>query len=64
VIAEVPPEQLVVPIGIEEARFDGRPAYVAAFLQGPAPDERYDRVVIWVVARESCSLLSLATQRL
>ncbi len=64
VIAEVPPEQLVVPFSIESATFDGQPAYVAAFLQGPTPGERYDRVVIWVVDRDACSLLSLATQRL
>jgi Putative zinc-finger len=63
-LREVPPEQLLVPFSIEAASFQGEPAYVAAFLQGPAPDVRYDRVVIWVVARDSCALRSLATQRL
>jgi hypothetical protein len=37
---------------------------VASFLQGPAPDQAYDRVVIWVVGREDCRLRSLASQRL
>ena len=64
VLAEVPPEQLIVPFSIEAAAFDEQPAYVVAFLQGPTPDDPYDRIVIWVVDREGCSLLSLATQRL
>jgi hypothetical protein len=63
-IREVPPEQLLVPFSIEAASFNGRPAYVTAFLQGPTPDLPYDRVVIWVVDRETCGLASLATQRL
>jgi hypothetical protein len=63
-IREVPPEQLLVPFSIEAASFNGSPAYVTAFLQGPTPDLPYDRVVIWVVDRESCTLASLATQLL
>jgi hypothetical protein len=63
-LREVPPEELLVPLSIEAASFEGEPAYVAAFLQGPAPDRPYDRVVLWVVARDSCSLRSLASQRL
>lgn len=62
VLAEVPPTQLIVPFRIEAATFEGTEAYIAAFLQGPSPEESYDRVVIWVVDREACSLLSLATQ--
>ena len=62
VLAEVPPEQLIVPFRIEAASFEGAPAYIAAFLQGPTPDDPYDRLVIWVVDREGCSLLSLASQ--
>ena len=63
-LQEIPPEQLLVPFSIEAASFEGEPAYVAAFLQGPAPHRPYDRVVLWVVARDSCSLRSLASQRL
>lgn len=62
VLAEVPPEQLIVPYRIEAASFQGTPAYIAAFLEGPTPDDPYDRIVIWVVDREECSLLSLASQ--
>jgi hypothetical protein len=63
-LRQVPPEQLLVPFSIEAASFQGEPAYVAAFLQGPAPDQPYDRVVLWVVTRDSCSLRSLASQQL
>ena len=62
VLVEVPPTQLVVPFRIEAASFEDTPAYIAAFLQGPTPDDPYDRIVIWVVDRETCSLLSLASQ--
>jgi hypothetical protein len=64
VVAEVPPEQLIVPFAIEAASFQGEPAYIASFLQGPAPDQPYDRILMWVVGREDCSLRSLASQRL
>lgn len=64
VLQEIPPEQLVVPFRVEEASFEGDRVYVAAFLQGPAPDQPYDRVLIWVVGRDDCSLRSLASQRL
>lgn len=64
VLQEIPPEQLVVPFRIEAASFEGHPAYVAAFLRGPTPDQPYDRVLIWVVGRDDCSFLSLASQRL
>ena len=62
VLAEVPPQQLIVPYRIEAAAFQGTRAYIAAFLQGPTPGHSYDRVVIWVVDRERCTLLSLASQ--
>ena len=62
VLTEVPPTQLIVPFRIEAASFEGTPAYIAAFLQGPTPDDQYDSLVIWVVDREGCSLLSLARQ--
>jgi hypothetical protein len=64
VFREVPPEQLLVPYSIQEAAFEGEPAYVAAFLQGPSPDTPYDRVLIWVVDRETCSLQYYAAQQL
>ena len=62
VLVEVPPTQLIVPFRIEAATFEGAPAYIAAFLQGPTPDDPYDRIALWVVDRETCSLLSFASQ--
>jgi anti-sigma factor RsiW len=64
VLTDVPPQQLIVPLRIEAASFQGQPAYIAAFLQGPTPDDEYDRIVMWVVHRESCDLISLASQLL
>jgi hypothetical protein len=63
-LQEVPPDQPVVPFLIQEASFRGDPAFVAAFLQGPAPSAPYDRLLIWVVHRESCALLYFASFRL
>jgi len=62
VLADVPPLQLIVPYRIEAASFEAAPAYVATFLQGPTPDAPYDRLVMWVAHRETCGLMSLASQ--
>jgi hypothetical protein len=64
VFREVPPEQLLVPYSIQEASFQGVPAYVAAFLQGPSPDTPFDRVLIWVVDLKTCSLRYYAAHQL
>jgi hypothetical protein len=61
---EVPAGQPVVPILVQRASFEGTPAYVAAFLQGPSDTTPYDRLVIWVVDRESCALRNYAAHRL
>jgi hypothetical protein len=63
-LQEVPPRQLLVPFRIERASFEGEPAYVTAFLQGPSHRTPYDRVLIWVVDRRTCSLRYYASQRL
>ena len=43
-----------------QARFEGRDAYIAVYLEGPGADERPGLVALWVAARDNCSLLSLA----
>lgn len=58
------PDRSVVPFVIEEARFEGEPAYLASFLQGPAPDQPYDRIVMIAAGRSDCALRTLASQRL
>jgi hypothetical protein len=61
---EVPASQPVVPILVQRASFEGTPAYVAAFLQGPSDTTPYDRLLIWVVDRETCALRYYAAHRL
>jgi hypothetical protein len=63
-LAEVPAEQPVVPFLVQRASFEGTPVYVAAFLQGPSPTTPYDRLLIWVVDRETCALRYYAAHRL
>ena len=63
-LAEVPAEQPVVPLLVQRASFEGTPVYVAAFLQGPSPTTPYDRLLIWVVDRETCALRYYAAHRL
>lgn len=58
------PDRSVVPFVILEGSFEGEPAYIASFLQGPAPEEAYDRVVMIVAGRSDCALRTLASQRL
>jgi hypothetical protein len=61
---EVPPGQPVVPFLIQGASFEGEPVYIAAFLQGPAPSAPYDRLLIWVVDRDTCALRYYASHAL
>ena len=58
------PERSVVPFVIEDAAWDGEPAWVVSYLQGPEPTTPYDRVQILVVHREECRVLHFAQQRL
>ncbi len=43
-----------------QARFEGRDAYIAVYLEGPGADEQPGLVALWVAARDNCSFLSLA----
>lgn len=63
-LREAPPDELVVPYLVERASFQGQPAFVGAFLQGPSRDEPYDRILLWVVERPGCTLRYFATVRL
>lgn len=57
-------EDVMVPLLIETASFDGRPAYVVAFAQGPDADSAYDRVIVWAVNRGDCQVRHYARQLL
>lgn len=58
------PDRSVVPFLVERSSFEGDPAFVSAFLQGPSPTAEYDRIVIVVADRAGCSLRTFASQRL
>jgi hypothetical protein len=40
------------------ARFDGTPAYLALFTEGPGAGQPADRAIIWVFATDDCRILS------
>jgi hypothetical protein len=46
-----------------EARFEGRAAYIAVYLEGPRVDLP-DLATVWVAATDDCSFLSLAYAKL
>jgi len=46
------------------ARYLGTPAYLGVFREGPGGDQPPTRVVVWVVAREDCRILTLLSQRI
>jgi anti-sigma factor RsiW len=47
-----------------DARYQGAPAYLGVFQEGPGAGQPPDRVVVWVVARDDCSILLLTSQRI
>jgi len=47
-----------------KARFQGTPAYLAVFLEGPGADQPPDAVSVWVFATDGCAILSYSNARL
>jgi putative zinc finger protein len=47
-----------------EAKFEGRPAYIAVYLEGPGAGEPPDTAVVWVAAKDDCTVLSYASARI
>jgi Putative zinc-finger len=47
-----------------QARFEGRRAYVAVYLEGPGADQDPDTATVWVAALDDCSILSFAQARI
>jgi len=47
-----------------QARYQGTPAYLGVYLQQPGAGQPADRIVILVVARQDCSILSFSFKRL
>ena len=47
-----------------QARFEGRAAYIAVYLEGPGAGEPADTAVVWVAAKDDCTILSFASARI
>ena len=52
-------------IRLIEARYQGTPAYIAVFAEGPGAGQPPDHIVVWVVASGDCTrILTTASQRI
>jgi anti-sigma factor RsiW len=60
--ADVRPTDVLV--RLIDARFDGTPAYIAVFLEGPGAGQPATEAIVWVVRKDGCSLLSFASTRI
>ncbi len=47
-----------------QARFDGRPAYLAVYLESPGAGQPPDSATVWVAAKADCTIVSFAQARL
>jgi anti-sigma factor RsiW len=54
--------QGATPIRVIEATYQGRPAYLGVARQTP-PGEASDRILVWVLARDACELISFTQRR-
>ena len=51
-------------IRLIEARFEGTPAYIGVYSEGPGAGQAPDHIVVFVVAKDDCRILSTASQRI
>lgn len=63
-IAQGSQEDLGPPVKLIDASYEGTPAHVGVFLEGPDTGRAPEAVVVWIVARDDCRILSFAEQRL
>jgi hypothetical protein len=47
-----------------QAKFEGRAAYIAVYLEGPGADQPPDTAVVWVASKDDCTILSFASARI
>lgn len=47
-----------------DASYEGTPAYLGVFLEGPGAGQAADTVVIWIVAKQTCEILDLASKHI
>lgn len=63
-IVKSAPKEPGQPARLISARFQGTPAYLAVFLDGPGADQPPDSVVVWVFSTKDCAILSFSQARL
>jgi hypothetical protein len=51
-------------VRVIDARFHGRDAYIALYLEGPGAGQPPDTAAVYVAAQDDCALLTLTTTRL
>lgn len=51
-------------VRVIEASYLGTPAYVGVFHEGPGGGEPADKILVWVVSKPGCSLLTGLSQRI
>jgi hypothetical protein len=54
--------QGAIPVRVIEATYQGRPAYLGVARQTP-PGETSDRILVWVLTRDACELISFTQRR-
>lgn len=51
-------------VRLVRAEYEGTPAYLAVFAEGPGAQQPASRLVVWIAAEDDCSWLSAASLRL
>ncbi len=51
-------------IRLIEAQFEGMPAFIGVYSEGPGAGQAPDHIVVFVVAKDDCRILSTASQRI
>lgn len=51
-------------VRVIEASYLGTPAYVGVFHEGPGGGEPADKILVWVVSKPECALLTALSQRI
>jgi hypothetical protein len=51
-------------IRLIEAQFEGTPAFIGVYSEGPGAGQTPDHIVVFVIAKDDCRILSTASQRI
>lgn len=47
-----------------DAKYEGQPAYLGVFLESPGAGQPPNKVIVWIVSKKDCSILSFASRRI